>query len=94
MNAALILALIAISTMGNSSCQLSPGAPEFNWTPKIYAADSGTSSIVRGSGSKRDQVKCAAPRFDDFVCVHKSEIRKATDAAIELSNKCERWKAE
>lgn len=85
----LIITLIASLIMSATKCASDPNAPEFKWNPKIYVGDSRSQSIVR----KNQQIKCSDPEFDEMVAVHKSEIRKAKEAAFDVINQCESWKS-
>lgn len=87
---ALILILLAIVVLGNSSCGK---APDLNWHPKIYVTDHQTESLIRSDDNGNVHiVKCSSPDFSNRVCVTGDEIVSLKEAYIELINKCERWK--
>lgn len=86
MKKVLILTLIASLTMAASKCV--PEAPDFNWSPELFATDFQTQTISR----KNQVIKCYEPEFDQFICLKSDEIAKAKRAAFDVINKCERWK--
>lgn len=91
LNKLLILIASASVLMGASGCP--KNAPEFEWKPKFWATDSDTSSIVRQDETgKVSQISCSSKKFDEMLCFHRSEPRKALAAAHKLINACAKWK--
>lgn len=88
----LLWIMIAVACMGAQECKPSGDAPPFEWKPPVFAADSGTSSIIRSAGGKLDQIMCDEKRFDGFVCMPKAEVRNAQEAYFKVINQCEKWK--
>lgn len=84
-----ILILIAASTMGIKGCP--DNAPAWKWNPEIWAGDSQTQSITRQKKGELVVIPTSDPSFDEMVCVHKSEPRKAKEAYFEVINKCKVW---
>lgn len=76
-----LLSLISLCLAGCGN------APAFNWNPEIFVGDSPSQS-VQGAN---ENIRCSDVRFDDLVCVHKDEPRKAVQAAQDIINKCEKW---
>lgn len=87
-----ILTIIVSLSMAATKCA-DPNVPEFKWSPDIYLGDSEFEGVVRKHNGEVYPLKCADPRFDDMVCMHKSEIRKAKRAAYDVINQCDRWKS-
>lgn len=81
MKCKMLLSLISLTVISCGS------APDFDWHPDIYVGDSQSQS-VQGAN---ENIRCADPKFDDLVCVHKDEPRKAVEAAQNVINKCEKW---
>lgn len=88
----LILIVSAEFLMGASEC--AGKAPAFRWDPDIWAADSGTESVVRIDDEGRfQQILAKEQAFDQLICMNKTEPRKAIEAYHEVINQCERWKS-
>lgn len=87
----LILIPTAALSLGVASCPqpLPPGAPTPRWNPKIYAHDSRTRIIFRGS----HRVTVESEEFDDYLSVRTSEIEKAQAEFYRIINQCQQWKA-
>lgn len=85
----LILIVSAEILMGASGCPTN--APEFNWHPKIYVGDARTQTIIRKEGGKVEQISTANTQFDEMVCMHNSEPRKAQQAYFDVINQCQQW---
>jgi hypothetical protein len=71
-----------------SASKCSPEAPEFKWSPELYATDSRSQEIFR----KNETIKTSDAKFDDFICLKADEIPKAKKAAYDVINQCETWK--
>lgn len=87
----LILSLIAIVNVNLASCN--PDAPEMKNKPKLWGANSKYETLYRKNG--KDEylyVACKDPKFDEYICVLKSEYVEAEKELIEISNQCEKWK--
>lgn len=78
--------LLVVILLLIASC--ATGAPIFDWHPAIWATDSKLQVVVR-SGIK---TPTSDPAFDEMVCIHKSEPRKALEACQKVINACQTWK--
>lgn len=87
------LCLIPLASLLMANSQCTGNAPPFEWNPHIYAGDSQTQSIVsKDQNGQLEQIKASDPKFDEMVCMHKSEIKNAKAAYFKVIDQCEKWK--
>lgn len=83
--------LASISILLTSIACGSGPVPDFNWNPEIWAGDSRTASIVRKNGEVIEVIPTNHSDFDEMICMHKSEPRKAVYNYNQNVRKCKAW---
>jgi len=89
----LILAPLAALSLGATTCQKNPDAPDLSFKGEAYATDAGSASIVRIlSTGELDIIPASDTRFNDRVCFTTKEYSDHLADLAELSWLCEKWR--